>query len=417
LQNETKASWEELGITKQFIHAVTELGFQFPTEIQAKCAPPIINGQNVIGIAQTGTGKTAAYLLPILYRLKHHVDTGPRTLVLLPTKELVIQIYNQALLFAKYTDLRISALYGGVGPKTQLEILDNGVDAIVATPGRFEELYLKGAIKPKSIKFLVVDEADRMMDMHFMPQLRKILEWLPPKRQNLLFSATFPERVERLAKEYIDFAARIETTPQATTATQVTQTLYKVPNLKTKLNLLKWLLDNKTFSRVIIFVRTKSTVTSLGKFLERMEIGNIRTIHSNKGQNSRINAIQDFSAGDVRVLISTDVAARGIDIKSVSHVINFDVPMLYEDYVHRVGRTGRAFETGEALTFVTPADEYHIKKIETLIREKITLRALPKELTIEDTPFEENQTIAREIDRQRRKEDSTYQGAFHDRKR
>jgi ATP-dependent RNA helicase RhlE len=232
-----------------------------------------------------------------------------------------------------------------------------------------------------------------------------------------LFSATFPEKVERMAKEFIDFATRIEITPQSTPSTLVEQSLYKVPNIKTKLNLLKHLLLNDEFNRVIIFVRKKGTVSELGKFLERMELGSIRTIHSNKGQNARMNAIREFGNGDVRILISTDVAARGIDIKKVSHVINFDVPMIYEDYVHRVGRTGRAFETGVAITFVTPSDDYHIARIEVIIREKITQRTLPKEVYIEETSFSESQQIGREIDRQKRRDDPTYKGAFHERKR
>jgi ATP-dependent RNA helicase RhlE len=407
LQNQTDIQWEDLGITKQFVSAVQDIGFNHPTEVQAKCIPVLLGGQNLIGIAQTGTGKTGAYLIPILFKLKFFSDAGPRVLILLPTKELVAQVAQQAQLFAKNTEIRVATLYGGVGPKVQQELLSQGCDLIVSTPGRFEELYLKGSIKTKTIKILVVDEADRMMDMNFMPQLRRILEWIPPKRQNLLFSATFPEKVERMAKEFIDFATRIEITPQSTPSTLVEQLLYKVPNVKTKLNLLKYLLSNDEFNRVIIFVRKKGTVAELGKFLERMQLGSVRTIHSNKGQNARMNAIREFSQGDVRILISTDVAARGIDIKKVSHVINFDVPMIYEDYVHRVGRTGRAFETGVAITFVAPSDDYHIARIETIIREKITHRTLPKE----------GQEIGREIDRQKRREDPTYKGAFHERKK
>lgn len=417
MQNQTDIQWEDLGITKQFVSAVQDIGFSNPTEVQAKCVPVLLGGQNLIGIAQTGTGKTGAYLIPILYKLKYFSDAGPRALVLLPTKELVAQVAQQAILFAKNTDIRVAALYGGIGPKAQKELLDQGCDLIVSTPGRFEELYLKGSITTKTIKMLVVDEADRMMDMNFMPQLRRILEWIPSKRQNLLFSATFPEKVERMAKEFIDFATRIEITPQSTPSTLVEQMIYKVPNIKTKLNLLKYLLSSDEFNRVIIFVRKKETVADLGIFLDRMELGSIRTIHSNKGQNSRMNAIKEFGEGDVRILVSTDVAARGIDIKKVSHVINFDVPMIYEDYVHRVGRTGRAFETGVAITFATPSDEYHVARIESIIREKISSRPLPKEVFVDSTPFSESQKIAREIDRQKRREDPTYKGAFHERKK
>jgi ATP-dependent RNA helicase RhlE len=417
LQMQGTVKWDDLGITRQFVSVVESLEFRHPTEVQSKCIPAVLNGQNVIGIAQTGTGKTAAYLLPILSKLKFFSKQGPRALVLLPTKELVIQVAGQAVIFAKNTDLKIASLYGGIGPKAQQQILEDGVDIVVSTPGRLEELYLKNSLITKTIKILVVDEADKMMDMNFMPQLRRIQEWIPSKRQNLLFSATFPERVERMSKEFIDFAARIEVTPQSTPAKLVTQIYYRVPNFKAKLSLLKHLLTDNKFHRIIVFVRKKSTVTELGKFLERMELTSVRTIHSNKGQNSRINAIRDFSEGNVRVLVSTDVAARGIDVKKVSHVINFDVPMIYEDYVHRVGRTGRAFETGDAITFVTPADEYHLAKIEGITKDKIEVKPLPTDIFIEETPYVERQAIAREIDRQKRKEDPTYRGAFHDRKK
>lgn len=240
---------------------------------------------------------------------------------------------------------------------------------------------------------------------------------LPVKRQNLLFSATFGERVERLSQDFLEFPLRIEVTPQATAATQVAQALYRVPNLKTKIDLLLHLLADESWQRVMIFTKTKDTANNIYKFLERKNIGLVRVIHSNKGQNTRINAMQEFKDGNLRILVSTDVSARGIDVKGVSHVLNFDVPILYDDYVHRIGRTGRAFETGSAVTFVNPAEEYHIAKIEKLIREKIPVMILPKEILPEETPFEEKQEMAREIDRQKRKEDPTYQGAFHERKR
>jgi ATP-dependent RNA helicase RhlE len=408
--------WESLGLTRQFINAVKDMGFASPTEIQQRAIPLCLGGQNIIGIAQTGTGKTAAYLLPILQRLKFHVSGAPRALVLLPTKELVKQVSSHVALMAKNTDLKVAELYGGIGPKAQKEVLHKGVDIIISTPGRFEEIYRTGDIATKAIKTLVIDEADRLMDMHFRPQLRKLLEWLPSKRQNLLFSATFSTRVEQLAGDFMEFPIKIEVTPSATTAATVTQLAYRVPNFKTKLNLLQHLLTDQQFSRVLIFARTKESVTNLAKFLERVDAGAVRAIHSNKGQNARHNAVATFGTGELRILVSTDVTARGIDIKDVSHVINFDVPVVYDDYVHRIGRTGRALTKGIAISFVTPADEYHIKKIETHIREKIKSEKLPL-ITIEDTPLTERQAMAREIDRQRRVENPDYQGAFHERKR
>jgi ATP-dependent RNA helicase RhlE len=410
-------SFEQFNLNRQLLDAVAELGFQHPTEIQQKCIPLILGGQEVIGIAQTGTGKTAAYMLPVLMKTKFAQNHDPRVVILAPTKELTIQLASHARMLAKYTDLRIVELYGGVGPKTQMGLIANGVDILVSTPGRFMELYLKGELAVKQIKTLVLDEADRIMDMGFMPQIRRILEVLPRKRQNLLFSATFNEKVERLSAEFLEFPVKVEVTPQATPAKQVEQSLYHLPNLKTKINFLEHLLRNQDeYHRVIVFTRTKEVADNIFNYLDRKGLGPVRVIHSNKGQNSRINAVNEFRNGGIRVLVSTDVTARGIDILEVSHVINFDVPILYEDYVHRIGRTGRAFQEGKAITFVTKAEIYHIEKIEKLIREKIPVRELPPEVVVEKTPFEEEQLMRREIDNQKKKDDPDFRGAFHEKK-
>ena len=409
------SSFETFNLNRQLLNAIADAGFNHPTEIQQKAIPAIFGGQEVIGIAQTGTGKTAAYLLPLLMKLKFAQGKDPRALILAPTKELTLQIADHALLLAKYTDLRIVPLYGGVGAKAQIEAIGQGMDLVIATPGRFMELYLKGDLPAKMIKTLVLDEADRMMDMGFMPQLRKILEVIPPRRQNLLFSATFPDKVERLSNEFLEFPVKIEITLQSTPAKQVEQELYRVPNLKTKINFLDHLLRTEPgFNRVMIFTRTKDVANNVFKYLERKEFGPIRVIHSNKGQNTRINAVNDFKEGNIRILVTTDVTARGIDVIKVSHVINFDVPVLYEDYVHRIGRTGRAFQEGKAITLVTPAEEYHIEKIEKLIRERIPVRPLPASVEIAETTREEKQEMAREIDWQKKKEDPAFQGAFHE---
>ncbi|MFM7327136.1 MAG: DEAD/DEAH box helicase [Bacteroidota bacterium] len=412
-----ETGWASLPLNKQLLQAIEQAGFTAPTEIQLKAIPPISGGQQVIGIAQTGTGKTAAYLLPLLMKLRYHQRNKPRAVVLTPTKELVIQIASHATALSAFTDLKTVALYGGVGPKTQIEKITEGVDLIISTPGRLMEIYLKGELPVKFIHTLVIDEADRMMDMNFMPQLRKVFEVLPQKRQNLLFSATFPERVERMSQEFLDFPTRIEVTPQATVARQVSQSRINVPNFRTKLNLIVHLLQDPAMSRVMVFTRTREAADNIGKYMDRSGLGPVRTLHANKGQNSRINAIREFSDGTVRVLVATDVASRGIDIEKVTHVINFDVPVVYDDYVHRTGRTGRAAETGDSVTLVSPADEYHMTKIEALIREKVTKRPFPKGVVIEETPFPESQNMAREIDRQKRREDPAYQGAFHERKR
>jgi len=410
--------WEDFKLNPQLLRAVAEEGFKQPTEIQRRVIPIVLGGQMVIGIAQTGTGKTAAYVLPLLKKLSHAQGTDPRALVLAPTKELVVQLATHTMALSRHTDLRVVSLYGGVGPKTQIESLNAGCDVIISTPGRFMELYLREEIPTKQIKTLVLDEADRMLDMGFLPQLRKVFEVIPQKRQNLLFSATFPPKVEKLAEEFLLFPVKVEVTPQSTPAREVEQSMIKVPNLRTKINLLEHFLSNaKRFTRVLVFARTKQAATDVSKYLERKELGPVRVIHSNKGQNTRINSMNEFREGNLRVLVSTDVSARGIDVSGVSHVINFDVPILYEDYVHRIGRTGRANQPGEAITFVTPPEEYHIERIEKLIRGKIPTRPLPSSVVVEETMKEEREEQNREIDRQQRLQDPTFRGAFHESKR
>jgi ATP-dependent RNA helicase RhlE len=411
-------NWLDFKLNKQLLDAVVDAGFTNPTEVQEKCIPLILGGQQVIGIAQTGTGKTAAYLLPVLMKAKFAQGTDPRVLILVPTKELVVQVAAQVAALSKYTDLRTVHLYGGVGPKTQIDNIKAGVDIVVATPGRFLELYQRNELTSKQIKTLVLDEADRMLDMGFMPQLRRIFEVIPSKRQNLLFSATFPQRVERLSQEFLEFPVRVEITPPATVPSKVEQELYWVPNSRTKINFLEFVLqDKEVFNRVMVFARTKDAANDIFKFIERKGYGPAKVVHSNKGQNSRINAVTEFKEGKLRVLVSTDVASRGIDVTNVSHVINFDVPIVYEDYVHRIGRTGRAFQSGKAITLVTDSEKYHIDKIEKIIREKIPIKKLPDQVLIAETPREELQDMAREIDRQKRYEDPEFKGAFHEKKR
>jgi ATP-dependent RNA helicase RhlE len=412
-------SFNDFALNKQLLTAVEEMGYSIPTPIQEKSIPLLLHGHDVLGIAQTGTGKTAAFLLPILMKIKYAQGENIRCLILAPTRELAIQINDAITDLAKYTDIRHAAIYGGLGPKTQIEAVQSGLDIIVATPGRFMDLYLKGIIVTKEIQYMVMDEADKMMDMGFMPQIRKILEVIPRKRKNLLFSATFPEKVEKLSSEFLENPLRVEVTPQATAAKTIDQQLYAVPNFQSKLNLLSFLIkDTDAIKRALIFCRTKTAADLVFKFLERKVVGknNIRVIHANKGQNTRINSINAFKGGDLKFLVSTDVAARGIDVHEVSHVINFDVPVIYEDYVHRIGRTGRANRDGVGITFMTPNEVYHVDKIEGIIRAKITQYSIPQDVLIEETPFEEEQIILREIDEQRKKLDPTFQGAFHEKK-
>ncbi len=413
-------TFEDFQLNRQLLNAITDLGYDVPSPIQEQAIPLVMGGHDVLGIAQTGTGKTAAYLLPILMKVKYAQGKDMRVLILAPTRELVMQIDTAITELAKYTDIRHVAIYGGLGPKTQIETIKAGIDILVATPGRFMDIYLKGEIGVKELKTLVLDEADKMMDMGFMPQIRKILEVIPSKkRQNLLFSATFPPRVEELSHEFLEFPKKVEVSPQATTAEMVNQILYEMPNFKTKINLIGMLMkDIERFKRVIIFCRSKEVADNIFKFLARKIVpeNKIKVIHANKGQNTRINSMEAFREGNVQVLVATDVAARGIDIQMVSHVVNFDVPIIYEDYVHRIGRTGRANHTGEAITFMTEAEEYHIKKIEKIIKMEIPRQPLPDELVIEETPFIEKQEMLREIDAQKKKEDPNFKGAFHEKK-
>ncbi len=412
-----KKSFEDFKLNRQLLNAVEDLQFDIPTPIQMQAIPLVLAGHDVMGIAQTGTGKTAAYVLPLLMKVKYSQGHDPRALILAPTRELVLQIEDNIKALGKYTDLKVVALYGGIGPKTQIEQLGQGTDLVVATPGRLMDIYLAGELILKDIKTLVLDEADKMMDMGFMPQLRKILEVIPVKRQNLLFSATMPPKVVTLSEEFLEFPEVAEVAPQATAVETVRQELYEVPNLKTKINFLAYLLGKPRLERVIVFTRTKATADNVFKYIDRKGLGPARVIHSNKGQNSRINAINAFKEGELRVLVSTDVSARGIDVSMVSHVINFDVPIVYEDYVHRIGRTGRARQEGVAITFADAAEMYHVGKIEKVIREPIPLKKMPTPVEVVKTEKREQIEIERQIDMFKRREDPTFKGAFHEKKK
>ncbi len=411
--------FEEFNLNRQILNAVAEAGYVNATPIQEKVIAPVLSGQDLFGIAQTGTGKTAAFVLPILMKLKYAQGENPRALILAPTRELALQIEEHVKLLSIYTDLRTVVIFGGIGPKTQKEQIAKGVDIVVATPGRFLDLYLTGDINTRNIQFLVLDEADKMMDMGFIGSIHRILEVMPRKRQNLLFSATMSDLVHKIAGDFLKNPLTVEVGEQATPAQTVTQLMYAVPNFKTKINLLQKLLkDVDQFKKLIIFCKTKTVADNIFSFITR-RFGEeaVRVIHANKGQNTRINSINSFKEGSVRVLVATDVASRGIDVSEVSHVINFDVPIIIEDYVHRIGRTGRAYNEGTAITLYTEAEKYYIDKIEKLIRQRIPEEKLPEDVFVEETPYEEKQAIAREIDIQKRKDDPDFQGAFHEKKK
>ncbi len=413
-----KKTFEELKVGKSLLKALEEIGFNEPTPIQELAIPIINSGANVVGIAQTGTGKTAAYLLPLLTKLQKPDGTEPRCIILVPTRELSVQVGGDIEELTTYSELRHAAVYGGIGWTKHADLVAPGIDILVATPGRLWDLYQANALSLRKVRYLVIDEADRMLDMGFMPQLRQLFEIIPPKRQNLLFSATFSGKVEKMAEEFLDHFERLEVAPSATPAELISQSVYLVPNLSTKLNLISWLLrDEAVFNRVILFVKTKEAAELVFKAIKRKTEGEKRIMHSNKGQSSRLNTIQAFKNGEVRILITTDLSARGLDASLVSHVINFDIPPHYEDYVHRIGRTARAGNTGTAFTLITPDDIWHLRHIEKMIRMTIPVAEIPEEVEITQTAFEERQKQKREVDRQRKIDNPEFKGAFHQKKR
>ncbi|MFT5338130.1 MAG: ATP-dependent RNA helicase RhlE, partial [Luteibaculaceae bacterium] len=295
--------FKELNLTAQFVRAVEALGFTEPTPIQQKAIPMIMGGQDLIGVAQTGTGKTAAFGLPILQKIKYAQGMEPRALIVTPSRELAVQGKEKLCELATETDIRIGVIYGGKGTlKKQRELVEGGLDVVVGTPGRIMELYFEGKLVFKKLQFLVLDEADKMMDMGFMPQIRNLLEIVPRKRQNLLFSATFSPRVEELSHEFLEFPLKVEISPQATPVDTVEQFIFKVPNKRTKIQLLQYLFEHEeNLDKVMIFARTREAAEQINRFVDRRLEGAVRAIHANKGQNSRLNALDDFRNEDIRV--------------------------------------------------------------------------------------------------------------------
>ncbi|MGF1534078.1 MAG: DEAD/DEAH box helicase [Bernardetiaceae bacterium] len=414
------AQFEDFKLNRQLLNAIAEAGYTQPTPVQSQAIPLALAGHDLIAIAQTGTGKTAAFLLPLLMKLKYAQGNDPRGLVLAPTRELVIQIESHAQQLATYTDLRIHALYGGIGIQKQIQDLQStGADLLIATPQRLWDIYQKQGVNLRKIQTFVMDEADRMLDMGFVRQINHLLEIIPAKkRQNMLFSATMPKSVIRLTEEFLEAPERVTITPTATTAQTITQCWYAVPNRPTKLQLRKYLIrDPEEMAKVLVFAQTKQTVNLIHDYLHNFVRGGWRVIHGNKDQNARLNALDDFREGNVRLLVATSVAARGLDISAVTHVINFEMPRDYDDYVHRIGRTGRAQHSGIAISFCNEVERYHLKKIEKRIRQRIPEQPLPDEITPVFTPKEEFQEIQRELDMLRRRDDPTFKGAFHEKKR
>jgi ATP-dependent RNA helicase RhlE len=349
-----------------------------------------MSGRDVCGIAQTGTGKTFAYLLPCLRQLTFSKTRTPQLLVIVPTRELVAQVVQSVKELTPYMTLQVAGVYGGVNTNTQRAEVEKGLDILVATPGRLYDLVLSGSLRLNAIKKLVVDEVDEMLALGFRTQLRNILDLLPVKRQNLLFSATITEEVETLMDTYFNNPERIEAAPTGTPVENIDQRGYEVPNFNTKVNLLELLLSQDAeMTKVLIFVATKQLADQLYEQLAGKFPGRTGVIHSNKDQNYRFNTVNKFKSGEFNFVIATDIIARGLDVAEVSHVINFDTPEVPENYIHRIGRTGRADQKGIAISFITEKEKEYVVKIESLMNYKVPILPLPEDLVISDILTEE----------------------------
>ncbi|MEJ6572808.1 MAG: DEAD/DEAH box helicase [Akkermansiaceae bacterium] len=369
-------SFQSLGLNTRILQAIDDAGYSTATPIQKKTIPPILKGKDLIGLAQTGTGKTAAFTLPLLSQLSektHDLATrGTRVLIIAPTRELVMQINDSIRTYGKYTNLRTAMVIGGASEKHQIEKLQSNVDIVIATPGRLMALMEAGHAVFGKLTHLILDEADRMLDMGFMPDIEKITASLPKRRQSLLFSATLPPQVERLAKKTLKDPVTIEVGSRSNPAETVTQFLYPVEQ-HLKADLLIELLEDHQFFSVIAFVRTREDADVLAKTLTGSDILAV-AIHGDCSQNHRTRSLRDFKASKIRVLVATDIAARGLDIPDVTHVINFDFPLQSDDYIHRIGRTGRAGNEGCAITFLTSWDGERLQKLERHIGRTLARR-------------------------------------------
>ena len=376
-------TFRDLNLSNPIWNALDDAGFTKPTTIQHKAFSIIMSGRDVQGIAQTGTGKTIAYLLPLLKMWKFSKTRHAQILILVPTRELVVQVVEQVALLGKYMNIVARGVYGGTNLRTQAGEIAEGLDVLVGTPGRLLDLGYHGSLNFKTIKKLVIDEVDEMLALGFRSQLEHILDLLPEKRQNLLFSATMTEDVEVLIDKYFNAPEKVEAAPSGTPLENINQLLYRIPNYNTKVNLLELLLQKKPeMSKILMFASTKAMADDLFNHIFAIYPDNTGVIHSNKDQNYRFNAVNKFQDGSFRLLIATDIIARGLDIEDVSHVINFDIPDEPENYIHRIGRTGRADKKGEAISFVSDLEIDFLEEIESLMNYQILVEPLPENLEI-----------------------------------
>jgi len=378
-------NFEDLGLCAELLRAIAEEGYTEPTPVQQQGIPPILRGQDVMAGAQTGTGKTAAFTLPMLQKLKQHANTSVsparhpvRALIITPTRELAAQVFESMRTYGKYIPLRSACVYGGINIDPQIAELRAGVEILVATPGRLLDHVQQRTVNLGQVEILVLDEADRMLDMGFMPDIKRILALLPVKRQSLMFSATFPEDIKRLAAQMLIAPVRIQVAPSNAITDLVTHSAYKVDERR-KRDFLEHLIRDRDMRQVLVFTRTKISATRLARELLRDGFS-CSALHSDKSQLERTQALTDFKDGKLQLLVATDIAARGLDVEDLPHVINYELPHNPEDYIHRIGRTGRAGQPGEAISLVAHDEEEMLASIEKLLKTRIAIAATPEEV-------------------------------------
>ncbi len=412
------SSFDEFKISTALRKAIDDLGFDSPRPIQAKAYPVVRSGADMVGIAQTGTGKTFAYMLPVLQMLPFAKDKHPRALVLVPTRELVVQVVAEINKLTKYLTLTTLGVYGGTNMNRQKEALAEGADIIVATPGRLYDLMLNGALRTKAIKKVVIDEVDVMLDLGFRFQLTNIMDLLPERRQNIMFSATMTQEVDNLINAYFKSPKKVTIAVSGTPLEHISQYCYAVQNFYTKVNLLIELFNDKTlFSKVLVFTLNKKNADRLFAEIGESYENEACVVHSNKTQNYRMRAIQEFEQGENRILITTDVMARGLDLEGISHVINFDTPAFPENYIHRIGRTGRSQEKGTSLLLYTQKEKAAKEAIEALMKMTIKQLELPPSVAIATRLTPEETPKIKERDNPAKSLDEAVRGAsFHEKK-
>src|SRR5690606_28069163 len=410
-------TFESLNLPKSLQKAIDDLGFENLTPIQEKSFSVILSGRDMMGIAQTGTGKTFAYLLPLL---KHYQFTGsdiPKIVVIVPTRELVVQVTEEAQKLAKYMSVRVLGVYGGVNINTQKKAIYKGVDLLVATPGRLMDLALDNVVRFDETKKLVIDEFDEILNLGFRTQLTSILAMMKEKRQNILFSATMTEDVDDVINDYFDFPEEVSLAPSGMPLEKIQQLKYIVPNFTTKVDLLKHLIaTDKTLERVLIFVNNKRIVEWVHEKIEAEFPERFGVIHSNKSQNYRLNTLAEFQKGNLQGIITTDIMARGLDIRDITHVINLEIPEIPEQYIHRIGRTGRADKNGIALSLVAPREEEWFMEAELLMNLEVDTLEIPEEVEVSTTllEFEKKKQPTKLVLKRPNMEKGS--GAFHEKK-